>query len=90
MAAAYASGHITASEAITAAYFRSQVVSRNKQKGAMLAIGLGLEQVSEHLSGQEEEIKVAGINLLGSIMLSGETDAIKECSTTLNKEGIFN
>ena len=90
MAAAYASGHITASEAITAAYFRGQVVSRNKQKGAMLAIGLGLEQVSEHLNGREEEIKVAGINSPGSVTLSGEADAIKECSATLDKEGVFN
>ena len=90
MAAAYASGYITAAEAIMAAYFRGQAVSRNKQKGAMLAVGLGLEQVSKYLDGREEEIKVAGINSPGSVTLSGEADAIKVLSAILDKEGVFN
>ena len=90
MAAAYASGHITAAEAIAAAYFRGQAVSRNKQKGAMLAVGLGPEQVSEYLDGREAEIKVAGINSPGSVTLSGEADAIEVLSSVLDKKGIFN
>ena len=90
MAAAYASGYITAAEAITAAYFRGQAVSRNKQKGAMLAVGLGPEQVSKYLDGREEEIKMAGINSPGSVTLSGEADAIEVVSAILDKKHVFN
>ena len=43
MVAAYAAGRTTAAEAITAAYYRGYMVSFNKQEGAMLAIGLGLD-----------------------------------------------
>ncbi|KAI3319735.1 acyl transferase/acyl hydrolase/lysophospholipase [Xylariaceae sp. AK1471] len=51
MAAAYASGHMTATEAIAAAYFRGQAVSKNKRKGAMLAVGLdAVEEVSGNLT----------------------------------------
>ncbi|KAB8235179.1 type I polyketide synthase [Aspergillus alliaceus] len=90
MAAAYASGHITAAEAITAAFLRGKAVSKNKQQGAMLAVGLGLEQMSEYLDGKQEEIQVAAINSPDSVTLSGEADAIEVLSATLNQEGIFN
>ncbi len=90
MAAAYASGHITAAEAITAAYFRGQAVSRNKQKSVMLAVGLGPEEVSGYLDGRKEEVKLAGINSPGSVTLSGEANAIKGLSPILDKDGIFN
>ena len=90
MAAAYASGHITAAEAITTAYFRGQAVSRNKLKGAMLAVGLGPEHMPEYLDGREEEIKVAGINSPDSVTLSGEADTIEVLSAIMDKEGVFN
>lgn len=61
LAAAYASGHITAAEAINAAYFRGQAVSKNKQKGAMLAVGPGKHEVLNHLVSTEEQIKITAI-----------------------------
>ncbi|KAL7623513.1 hypothetical protein AAE478_007196 [Parahypoxylon ruwenzoriense] len=90
MAAAYAAGRITAAEAITAAYFRGQAVSKNKQNGAMLAVGLGPEKVSEYLGNQETAVKIAAINSPDSVTLSGEVDAIEELATTLNSDGVFN
>lgn len=47
MAAAYAAGRISAAEVIAAAYFRGQAVSKNKQQGAMLAVGMSLEKAAE-------------------------------------------
>ncbi|KAK4654427.1 Type I Iterative PKS [Podospora pseudocomata] len=90
MAAAYASGYITAAEAITAAYFRGLAVSQNKAKGAMLAVGVGMDAAMEYLNGKEDRIKIAAINSPGSVTLSGDEDAIESLSASLNEEGVFN
>ncbi|XP_044721528.1 polyketide synthase dehydratase domain-containing protein [Hirsutella rhossiliensis] len=90
IAAAYASGRITAAEAIIAAYFRGQAVSRNKQAGAMLAVGLGWDQVARYLEGRQDEVKVAAINSPGSVTLSGEPTAIDEISAVMTADSIFN
>lgn len=90
MAAAYAAGRISAAESITAAYFRGQAVSQNKQHGAMLAVGMGLEQTAKYLESIEQEVKVAAINSYESLTLSGEKEAVEKLSATLNKEGVFN
>ena len=90
MAAAYASGRITAAEAITTAYFRGQTVAQNKQKGAMLAVGLGFEQAEKYLAVLEQVVKVAAINSPGSVTLSGEQEAVEKLSRILDNEGVFN
>ena len=87
--AAYAAGRITAAESITAAYFRGQAVSQNKRKGAMLAVGLSLEQAAEYLDGLEQDVKIAAINSPSSLTLSGEQEAVERLSTTLSQEGVF-
>jgi acyl transferase domain-containing protein len=90
MAAAYAAGRITAAEAIIAAYLRGQAVSKNTQKGSMLAVGLGLDQVDKYLEGREDEVKLAAINSPGSVTLSGEVSAIEEISAAMNADSVFN
>ncbi|KAJ5096375.1 hypothetical protein NUU61_005731 [Penicillium alfredii] len=90
MAAAYAAGRITAAEAITAAYFRGQTVAQNKQKGAMLAIGLGFHEAAEYLENLGQEVKVAAVNSPGSLTLSGEQEAVEKLSATLTQDGVFN
>ncbi|KAL9031280.1 MAG: hypothetical protein Q9196_000687 [Gyalolechia fulgens] len=89
MAAAYAAGRSTAAETITAAYFRGRAVSKNKQDGAMLAVGLAPEQIYEYLLGQEEGVKIAAINSPNSITLSGDVNAIERLSATLKKDEVF-
>ncbi|KAI0202851.1 polyketide synthase dehydratase-domain-containing protein [Astrocystis sublimbata] len=91
MAAAYASGRITAAEAIAVAHARGQTVSNNTQIGAMLAVGLGSEQVAaEYLGGKEEHITIAALNSPNSTTLSGDADAIDSLSSQLTADGIFN
>ena len=90
MAAAYASGRTTAAETIVAAYFRGQAVSKNKQKGAMLAVGLGPDQITKYLEGQEDGVKLAAINSKGSVTLSGEVAAIEEISAAMTADSVFN
>ncbi|KAI5923214.1 hypothetical protein F4810DRAFT_720380 [Camillea tinctor] len=90
MAAAYASGRLTASEAITAAYVRGQVVGKNKARGAMIAVGIGADEVAGYIGSMAEHIKLAAINSLKSVTLSGDADAIKSLSISLTKDGVFN
>ncbi|KAJ5365630.1 hypothetical protein N7517_008516 [Penicillium concentricum] len=90
IAAAYAAGRISAAESIAAAYFRGQIVSQNKQRGAMLAVGMSLEQAAKYLEGIEQDIKIAAINSYESLTLSGEQEVVEKLSATLNEEGVFN
>lgn len=89
IAAAYASGRITAAEAIVAAYLRGQAVFRNEQKGAMLAVGLSHDQVAKYLRGREDRVRVAAINSPANVTLSGDMTGIDEISTGLTADGIF-
>lgn len=90
IAAAYASGRVTAAEAIIAAYQRGQAVAKNRKHGAMLAAGVGLEEVAKYIEGREDEIKVAAVNSPGSVTLSGEEWAVDEVSEAMNAASIFN
>lgn len=90
MAAAYASGYITAAEAITAAVYRGLAVSNNTQKGAMLAVGLSVEQSLEYLDGKVENVNIAAMNSPGSVTLSGDADSIQSLSEVLTRDGVFN
>lgn len=74
IAAAYAAGSLTATEAITAAWLRGAVTLQQKRKGAMAAIGLGWDAVEEYL--------VPGVvraceNSPKSITLSGDVDKLQ-------------
>ena len=90
VAAAYASGHITAAEAITTAYYRGLAASKNKRNGGMLAVGLGPDQVSDYLHGKEEHIRIGCMNSPSSVTLSGDVDAIEALAAVLNKDNVFN
>ena len=92
MAAAYASGRITAAEAITVAYYRGYVVSLNKHKGAMLAVGFGTERAVEYIrqAGLEGQVRVAAINSVDSVTISGDAEPVEELSAKLTREAVFN
>ncbi|KAK8072648.1 hypothetical protein PG996_005996 [Apiospora saccharicola] len=91
IAAAYASGRITAAESIAAAYFRGHVVaSTNQKKGAMLDVGLGADRVAPYLEEWKEQVQTAALNSPGGVTLAGDEDAITEISTRLTQDGVFN
>ncbi|KAI1093575.1 beta-ketoacyl synthase domain-containing protein [Rostrohypoxylon terebratum] len=90
VAAAYASGRITAAEAIVTGYLRGQAVSEHEQNGAMLAVGLGPNQVAKYLEGRENEIKLAAINSPESVTISGDEATIDDISAAMAAENIFN
>ncbi|KAF5023550.1 hypothetical protein F66182_4417 [Fusarium sp. NRRL 66182] len=73
IAAAYASGALTAAEAIMAAYYRGAVTTRQKRSGSMAAIGMGWEDTTEHLV---PNVTIACDNSPKSVTISGDSDAV--------------
>ncbi|KAF5239311.1 hypothetical protein FANTH_10014 [Fusarium anthophilum] len=74
IAAAYASGALTAAEAIVTAYFRGAVTTRQKRPGSMAAIGMGWEDTAKHLV---PNATIACDNSPKSVTISGDSDAVK-------------
>lgn len=74
IAAAYASGAISAGSAITLSYFRGQAIKQSAD-GAMAAVGLASEQVRTYLT---EGVVIACENSPQSVTLSGNEDRLVE------------
>lgn len=88
IAAAYASGLITAAEAIIIAFSRGQSVSHNSMDGSMLAVGLGASAIQSFLEAFDS-IAIACHNSLESVTLSGDISQILALKERFNEEGIF-
>ncbi len=96
IACAFASGFISASQAIRIAYLRG-LTSRyacgpNGVEGVMMAAGTSFEDATElcALEAFEGRITVAASNAPESVTLSGDKDAILEAQEVLNEESRFN
>ncbi|KID94120.1 Beta-ketoacyl synthase, partial [Metarhizium majus ARSEF 297] len=74
IAAAYASGALTASEAIMAAHHRGAVTNRQKRKGTMAAIGMSWRDTEKHLV---PNVAIACDNSPKSVTISGDTDKVR-------------
>ncbi|KAK1961594.1 KR domain-containing protein [Colletotrichum sublineola] len=75
IAAAYASGALTAEEAILVAFQRGAVAKLQKRAGAMAAIGLGWDDVKPYLKGTTAT--VACENSPSSVTISGDAAAVE-------------
>ncbi|KAL4998919.1 hypothetical protein BDV10DRAFT_200929 [Aspergillus recurvatus] len=73
MAAAYASGSITAEGAMAAATFRGSSHSEGSREGSMAAIGLGKTEVLPYM---EPEVVVACENSQCSVTISGDSEQV--------------
>ncbi|TRX93498.1 hypothetical protein FHL15_005470 [Xylaria flabelliformis] len=83
MAAAYASGAITAESAMAAAVFRSSLDSAPDRKGAMAAVGLSREDVLPYLL---PGVIIACENSQCSVTLSGDSDEVHKVIETIKAE----
>lgn len=88
VAAAFAAGLLTSSEAIAIAYYRGIAVTKRGKPGAMMAVGLGPEEVLAHIEDQPD-IVIACQNSPQSVTLSGGADAIAEAHSRLSKAMVF-
>ncbi|PGH13477.1 hypothetical protein AJ79_03607 [Helicocarpus griseus UAMH5409] len=93
--AAYATGYISARDAIIIAYYRGLhsklAQGKNGEKGAMMAIGVSFEEGQRFCKSPdfEGQISVAACNSPSSITLSGNVDAIEKARTIFEKDGKF-
>ncbi|KAL7791431.1 putative polyketide synthase [Trichoderma ceciliae] len=96
IAAAYAGGGLTASEALKVAYHRGKsiyyiMLKKGARQGGMLAAGLSETDAQKYLSKYgEQTINVACINSPTSVTLSGDVAAIDEIASRLEQDGVFN
>ena len=79
-AASYASGRLTAAEAIIIAYLRGKAVLQDSRKGVILAVRLGPEQTLPYVAGKETRVTMAAYNSPGSATLFRDVDAMKQVS----------
>ncbi|KAK0644424.1 lovastatin nonaketide synthase [Cercophora newfieldiana] len=89
IAAAYAAGLVSATEAIVAAYYRGKVVRDVNTGGSMLAVGLGADTVQPYLEGNEGRVIIACHNSPSGVTLSGDGDAVEELRKKLEADNIF-
>ncbi|KAJ2990681.1 hypothetical protein NUW58_g2830 [Xylaria curta] len=98
IAAAYASGFLTAREAIHIAYYRgfhldaAASPSGKGLRGAMIAVGITMDHASRVCARDQfaGRVSVAASNSSSSVTLSGDEDAIAELQVQFDSQGTFN
>lgn len=97
IAAAYAAGFLSATDAIRIAYYRGRhaglAAGRQGQKGSMMAVGWGLDEAASFVAATPQlhgRLAVAASNSPGSVTLSGDDDAVHAAKQLLDSQGVFN
>lgn len=97
ISSAYAAGFISGADAVRIAYYRGLhaklATGREGQKGAMMAVGLGIYEASAFCDSLPEirgRLSVAASNSPGSVTLSGDQDAVDAAKEHLDRDGVFN
>lgn len=95
IAAAYAAGILTRSDALRVAYQRGFASKLSAlvvtSRGAMLAVGLGEAQILAHLDPmQSKRVSIACVNSPSSVTVSGDETCIDELKDRLDGLSIFN
>ncbi|KAK9772055.1 hypothetical protein SCAR479_11218 [Seiridium cardinale] len=97
IAAAYAAGFISGTDAVRIAYYRGLharlAAGPQGQKGAMMAVGWGIDQATEFCRSEPQlngRLSVAASNSPGSVTLSGDIDAVHIAKELLDRDGVFN
>ncbi|CAI6088461.1 unnamed protein product [Clonostachys chloroleuca] len=96
IAAAYTVGALSFKEALGVIYLRGQLATELQKvdsvRGSMAAVGLGPEAAEKYLDNLPpgQHVLVACVNSPQSVTLSGDSDALDEVLSRLDKDGIFN
>ncbi|KUI71858.1 Polyketide synthase-nonribosomal peptide synthetase [Cytospora mali] len=96
IAAAYASGYLSAQDAIRVAFYRGlhSALAQSPetgQPGSMMAVGMSLDEATAFCQNSDilSRVAVAASNSPSSVTLSGDSDAILEAKTILDQRGTF-
>lgn len=94
IAAAYAAGFLSETEAIRIAHLRGHLTSlagSNGQQGAMTAVGMSVNDAQEicQSSTYLGRVTIAAVNSSSSVTLSGDAQAVRELEGQLKDQEIF-
>nr|ALQ32794.1 putative polyketide synthase [Fusarium bulbicola] len=91
IAAAYCAGLLSASQAITVAYFRGYAAGRMTGRGTMMAVGLSDTAAALLIEskGLTDQIRVACVNAPDSVTLSGSDEGIQVLKQALESDNRF-
>ncbi|KAM3425140.1 hypothetical protein BST61_g7101 [Cercospora zeina] len=93
IAATYAAGLLSAEDAMRVAYYRGLhahlAQGKTGQRGAMLAVGLGIDDAEAFCASFEGQLGVAASNSPTSTTLSGDEDAVQSAKAMLDEKGTF-
>nr|BAM77409.1 polyketide synthase [Talaromyces purpureogenus] len=92
IAAAFAAGLITSSDAIRIAYYRgqaSQKAAAPAEPLGMLAVGVGAQTIDKYLRHEEGKIQIACYNSPDSLTMSGTVSALEKLCVRLKQDGHF-
>ncbi|KAK2624708.1 hypothetical protein QTJ16_005901 [Diplocarpon rosae] len=94
IAAAYSVGALSFEEALGVVYFRGKHALKHHlikpMKGSMLAAGISPERAAEYIKNTANGVVViACVNSPDGVTLSGDTLAVREVASRLEKDGLF-
>ncbi|PJN27783.1 type I polyketide synthase [Kitasatospora sp. CB02891] len=88
IAAAYVAGALSLEDAAKAVALRSKALVALADQGGMVSVGLGHEQAAEFVARWDGRLTVAVVNAPGSVVVSGDLDALDELLTACEADGI--
>lgn len=94
VAAAYAVGALSFEEAMGVVYFRGKLSLKHQMisplSGGMFAAGISFEKAADHIKNTSKgKIFVASVNSPDGVTLSGDSAAIDEVASRLEKGDLF-
>lgn len=89
VSAAYVSGALSLTDALTVAYHRSRLQAQTAGTGGMLAVGLGPDEARQRCERFGDALSVAAVNGATAVTLAGVEGPLEELREELTGEGIF-
>nr|WP_171817432.1 type I polyketide synthase [Streptomyces viridosporus] len=87
LAAAHAAGVLTLADAAVLVTARGRLMQAQRSDGAMLAVRASAEEAAGPLAAYGDRVAVAAVNAPGSVVLSGDADAIAGLARHWREQG---
>ncbi|MEV6810351.1 SDR family NAD(P)-dependent oxidoreductase, partial [Streptomyces sp. NPDC051129] len=88
IAAAYVAGALSLEDAAKVVALRSKALVALADQGGMVSVGLGPERAAEFVARWAGRLTVAVVNAPGSVVVSGDLDALDELLAVCETDGI--